>query len=254
MPPAESSRPTTQSDLFASQPQARAGLQAWAPDRWPVAAGWRNLVDRFFASQDGQRLGHFLETRLADGAVIFPPQPLRALELTPPERVRVLILGQDPYHGLGQAQGLAFSVAEGMPVPPSLRNILRERDRDMGPAAGPLRSPDLVRWAHQGVLLLNTVLTVEQGQPASHAGKGWEALTNMVIRSLFQRSEPLVFMAWGAQAQVMLADVPHAHLLLQANHPSPLSASRPPRPFVGCGHFGQANRWLISRGREPLAW
>jgi uracil-DNA glycosylase len=117
-----------------------------------------------------------------------------------------------------------------------------------------LRSPDLVRWAHQGVLLLNTVLTVEQGQPASHAGKGWEALTNMVIRSLFQRSEPLVFMAWGAQAQVMLADVPHAHLLLQANHPSPLSASRPPRPFVGCGHFGQANRWLISRGREPLAW
>lgn len=254
MPRAGSSRPPAQSDLFASPPQAQGGLQAWAPDRWPVAAGWRTLVDRFFASQDGQRLGHFIETRLADGAVIFPSQPLRALELTPPERVRVLILGQDPYHGPGQAQGLAFSVTEGMAVPPSLRNILRERDRDLGAAAGPLRSPDLVRWAHQGVLLLNTVLTVEQGQPASHAGKGWEALTNMIIDRLFRRSEPLVFMAWGAQAQAMLADAPDIHLLLQANHPSPLSASRPPRPFVGCGHFGRANRWLISQGREPLSW
>jgi uracil-DNA glycosylase len=111
-----------------------------------------------------------------------------------------------------------------------------------------------VHWARQGVLLLNTVLTVEQAQPASHAGKGWEVLTHMIVRSLVEGTEPRVFMAWGAQAQALLADVPARHLLLQANHPSPLSASRPPRPFVGCGHFGQANLWLLSQGREPIAW
>lgn len=252
MPRAGSFAPSAQSDLFVSQTQG--GLQAWAPHRWPVAAGWRPLVDQFFASEDGQRLARFVHDRLSAGAAIFPAQPLRALELTEPEQVRVLILGQDPYHGPGQAQGLAFSVAEGLRLPPSLRNILRERDRDLGPAARPMQGGDLVHWAQQGVLLLNTVLTVEQAQPASHAGRGWEALTNIIVRSLAEGSEPRVFMAWGAQAQALLADVPARHLLLQANHPSSLSASRPPRPFLGCGHFGQANRWLLSQGREPIAW
>lgn len=252
MPRARSFAPSAQSDLFVSQTQG--GLQAWAPHRWPVAAGWRPLVDQFFASEDGQRLARFVHDRLSAGAAIFPARPLRALELTEPEQVRVLILGQDPYHGPGQAQGLAFSVAEGLRVPPSLRNMLRERDRDLGPAARPMQGGDLVHWAQQGVLLLNTVLTVEQAQPASHAGRGWEALTNIIVRSLAEGSEPRVFMAWGAQAQALLADVPARHLLLQANHPSPLSASRPPRPFLGCGHFGQANRWLLSQGREPIAW
>lgn len=254
MPRAGVDGPSGTADLFSAYGQSHVALQAWAPAQWPVAAGWRTLVDRFFASGDGQGLGQFVKARLAAGAVIFPVQPLRALELTAVERVKVVILGQDPYHGPGQAQGLAFSVPQGLVVPPSLRNILRERDRDLGPAAGSQRSTDLVRWAQQGVLLLNTVLTVEQGQPTSHAGKGWEVLTNMVVGHLLDRSEPMVFMAWGAHAQAVLTEVPARHLLLQANHPSPLSASRPPRPFLGCGHFGQANRWLISQGREPVAW
>ncbi len=254
MPRAADSRPSGTGDLFSVSVQPHAGLQAWAPAQWPVAAGWRTLVDCFFASAEGQELRQFIEARLAAGAMIFPAQPLRALELTPAERVRVLILGQDPYHGPGQAQGLAFSVPQGQPAPPSLRNILRERDRDLGPAAGSQRNTDLMRWAQQGVLLLNSVLTVEQGRPASHSGKGWEVLTHMIVQSLLGRPEPLVFMAWGAQAQALLAGVPPPHLLLQANHPSPLSAARPPRPFVGCGHFGVANRWLISQGHEPVAW
>lgn len=254
MPRAADPRPFVTGDLFPATGQPHAGLQAWAPAQWPVAAGWRTLVDRFFVSAEGQGLRKFIEARLSAGAVIFPAQPLRALELTAADRVRVVILGQDPYHGPGQAQGLAFSVPQGLTVPPSLRNILRERDRDLGPADGSQGNPDLMRWAEQGVLLLNTVLTVEQGQPASHKGQGWEALTYMIVQSLLAQPEPLVFMAWGAQAQALLVDVPRPHLLLQANHPSPLSAARPPRPFLGCGHFGAANRWLVSQGREPVAW
>lgn len=241
-------------DLFdAVEPSLPANsLEAWDPGPGSVAQGWWPLLERFLAGSEGRRLGSFISARLASGAVIFPSQPLRALQLCGPQEVRVVIVGQDPYHGPGQAQGLAFSVPEGMPRPPSLRNILRERDRDVGPAAGP--SGDLQRWARQGVLLLNTVLTVEQGRPASHAGKGWEALTHMVIRALAEGGKPLVFMAWGAHAQALMTEIPRTHLVLSANHPSPLSASRPPLPFVACGHFGAANRWLVSQGREPIAW
>lgn len=240
--------------LEGMAPPASEALQAWAPQGWPVAPDWRSLVDAFFRSNAGQGLAQFIAGRLADGAVVYPAQPLWALELTALHRVRVVILGQDPYHGPGQAQGLAFSVADGLPPPPSLRNILRERARDLGPSAGPGPSGSLRSWAQQGVLLLNTVLTVEQGQPASHAGKGWEALTNLILQAVMDRLQPVVFMAWGALAQNQLAVLPQRHLLLSANHPSPLSALRPPQPFIGCGHFSAANAWLQAQGQTPVSW
>ncbi len=229
-------------------------LRAWAPDQWPVAPDWQPLLDAYWDSTAGLGLADFIRGRLKAGAVIYPPEPLRALALTPFESVKVVILGQDPYHGPGQAQGLAFAVADGMPVPPSLRNILRERARDLGPQAGLSPGGRLGLWAEQGVLLLNSVLTVEQARPASHAGQGWEVLTSIFLQALMGRSSPTVFMAWGAHAQALVAHLPARHLLLAANHPSPLSATRPPKPFVGCGHFSSANAWLRSRGREPVQW
>lgn len=226
----DTSRPATQ-------------LQAADPAQWPVAPGWQPLVDAFFASARGQGLLAFLQQRLDAGATIFPPQPLRALDLTPPESVRVVILGQDPYHGRGQAEGLAFSVAPGVQLPPSLRNIFKELQRDLGVAfpAWPEPGGSLVKWARNGVLLLNTTLTVEEAQPASHAGKGWEALTDAVIAHVGAAARPAVFMLWGSHAQSKrpLIDA-QRHLVLTSNHPSPLSALRPPVPFIGCGHFGQA--------------
>ncbi|HEY2256347.1 MAG TPA: uracil-DNA glycosylase [Variovorax sp.] len=216
------------------------------PADWPVAPGWQPLVDAFFAEPVGRKLLGFLGERLAAGAVIFPPRPLRALELTPPESVRVVILGQDPYHGRGQAEGLAFSVAPGVALPPSLRNIFKELARDLGtpPPAFPDPGGSLVNWATHGVLLLNTCLTVEEGQAASHAGRGWEVLTDAVIRHVAERARPVVFMLWGAHAQGKRALIDtNRHKVLIANHPSPLSALRPPLPFIGCGHFGLARAW-----------
>ena len=216
------------------------------PADWPVAPGWRPTTEAFFESPTGRKLLDFLQGRLAEGAVIFPPQPLRALELTPPKEVRVVILGQDPYHGRGQAEGLAFSVAPGVALPPSLRNIFKELQRDLGtpPPAFPVPGGSLVKWATHGVLLLNTCLTVEESLPASHAGKGWEVLTDTLIRQVSDGDHPVVFMLWGAHAQSKraLIDVKR-HKVLVANHPSPLSALRPPLPFIGCGHFSQAREW-----------
>jgi uracil-DNA glycosylase len=231
--------------------QAATQLQNAQAQDWPIAAGWQPLVQSFFAGARGQALLAFLAQRLAAGASIFPPQPLRALELTPPDAVRVVILGQDPYHGRGQAQGLAFSVAPGVTLPPSLRNIFKELERDLGvaPPAFPQPGGSLVSWAQQGVLLLNTCLTVEEGQPASHAARGWEALTDAVIAHIAQQlGRPVVFMLWGSHAQSKRALIPadRGHLVLCANHPSPLSALRPPRPFIGCGHFSQARAFKLS--------
>lgn len=216
------------------------------PANWPVAIGWQGLVAHFFDSDKGVALRTFLRQRLDSGAVIFPPAPLRALELTPPEAVRVVILGQDPYHGRGQAEGLAFSVAPGVALPPSLRNIFKELQRDLGepPPAFPSPGGSLVRWARHGVLLLNTCLTVEEGQPASHSGKGWEVLTDSIIQAVSKNAAPVVFMLWGSHAQSKRALIDASrHLVLCANHPSPLSALRPPVPFIGCGHFSQARAW-----------
>ena len=227
------------------------------PADWPVAPGWALLAQDFFSGAVGTRLLAFLRERLAAGATIFPPQPLRALQLTPPEDVRVVILGQDPYHGRGQAEGLAFSVAPGVALPPSLRNIFKELERDLGTPRPAFPNPggSLVKWATQGVLLLNTCLTVEEGKPASHAGKGWEVLTDAVIRHVAEGEHPVVFMLWGSHAQSKRALIDdQRHKVLIANHPSPLSAGRPPLPFIGCGHFGQARAWkeaLAGSGSTP---
>jgi uracil-DNA glycosylase len=218
-----------------------------------LAGGWRDLVAGFAASSEGQAVAAYLASRRAAQAVIFPERPLRALELTPCAEVRVVILGQDPYHGAGQAHGLAFSVPEGVPHPPSLRNIFAELQRDLGcpiPASG-----NLERWARQGVLLLNATLTVEEGQAASHAKCGWQHLTDAVIGALAADPAPRVFMLWGAHAQAK-RELIHAptHGVLLANHPSPLSARRPPLPFLGCGHFSAANVFLAARGQRTVDW
>jgi uracil-DNA glycosylase len=242
----------------AARPAAAAvpgssGLNAWSPESWSAAADWQPVLQPFWTSATGQGLARFIEARLAAGAMIYPAQPLRALELTALADVEVVILGQDPYHGPGQAEGLAFSVPDGVKLPPSLRNIFQEITRDLGgamPASGSLQ-----HWARQGVLLLNTCLTVEQGAPASHARQGWETLTDALIAACSAHESPKVFLLWGAHAQSKsgLIDASR-HLVLQANHPSPLSARRPPVPFMGCGHFGQAQRWLEKNSRKILRW
>lgn len=262
-------------DFFAnSEATASAALHLvdWQPAHWSVAPDWQPVVARFFESAKAQQLARFMAGRLAAGATIYPPQPLRALDLTPLADVRVVILGQDPYHGPGQAEGLAFSVAPGIKLPPSLRNIFKELARDQTsrePTAPSIPLPangSLARWAQQGVLLLNTCLTVEDGRPASHANQGWEALTDEIIEAVTCSDGPVVFMLWGAHAQRMAETVrrlgvtteggatPARHLILSANHPSPLSALRPPQPFLGCGHFSQTNAFLQQHGCPPIAW
>lgn len=206
---------------------------------------WAPLLQAWAASAVGRSLIEQVDARLAAGATIFPDHVFRALTLTPLSQVRVLILGQDPYHGPGQAEGLAFSVPPGQRLPPSLRNIAKELQRDLGlalPASG-----CLLAWARQGVLLLNTSLTVEQAQPASHAKLGWQVLTDKIVYAVAEHPRPKVFLLWGAHAQAKAPRVAAAgvqHLVLQCNHPSPLSAARPPLPFVGCGHFGLAQSFL----------
>jgi uracil-DNA glycosylase len=222
-----------------------------------VAPDWRELVERWRASGKGRALIERVEARRRAGAVIYPADPLRALALTPRAQVQVVILGQDPYHGPGQAEGLAFSVPNGVRAPPSLRNILAEVGRDLGIA--PPAGTSLASWARQGVLLLNTVLTVEDGAPGSHAGFGWEALTDALIQALSRSDQPLAFLFWGAHAAAKLAvfeaEQRARHCVLLANHPSPLSARRGPSPFIGCGHFRAAIEFL-SRDpqRTPIDW
>lgn len=229
-------------------------LGAWDPAAWELAGDWLATVQPFLASEAGRQLCAYIQQRLARGAVIYPSQPFRALALTPLAEVAVVILGQDPYHGAGQAHGLAFSVPEGIKPPPSLRNIFKELARD--PQVEPENHPggSLERWARQGVLLLNTCLTVEDGQPASHSKQGWEALTDQLISAVSAKPEPVVFMLWGAHAQAKQALIASRHKVLLANHPSPLSALRPPRPFIACGHFSAANDFLKSHGRRPVKW
>jgi uracil-DNA glycosylase len=232
-------------------------LLRWEPEQWPLAEGWAPVVEAFLASTTGLRLASFIRERLAAGAVIYPPRPFRALELTPLHKVKAVILGQDPYHGPGQAEGLAFSVRPGVKLPPSLRNIFKElrcEPDEPLPAHG-----SLVEWAQRGVLLLNTSLTVEDGQPGSHAKKGWEVLTDALLTKVAAHASPCVYMLWGAHAQAkaaLIEETAARHereaLVLQANHPSPLSANRPPMPFLGCGHFGVAREWLAARGYSSV--
>ena len=230
-------------------------LSEWRPSAWPVADDWRGVVDAFLRKPEGLQLAEFVTHRIAAGATIYPVQPLLALALTPLSQVKVVIIGQDPYHGPGQAQGLAFSVAPGLRVPPSLRNIYKELQRDLGLA--PASNGCLRRWASQGVLLLNTCLSVEDAQPGSHAGRGWEVLTDEIVRTVEQQHDQVVFLLWGAHAQrkqALLEKSAAAGRVLLANHPSPLSATRGPVPFIGCGHFGRANSLLEDWGRGGIKW
>lgn len=248
----------SENSAAVSLSESVAQLRDWEPEAWTMDASWQAAVTPFWSSAQGINLADFVRGRLAQGAVVYPPQPLRALALTPLASVKVVILGQDPYHGLGQAEGLAFSVAQGVRVPPSLRNIFKELQREglLDSAAASLTQyGSLQRWAREGVLLLNTCLTVEDGKPASHAGQGWEALTDALLTHVAATAPVCVYLLWGAHAQAKAELVAHvaaqngrAALVLKANHPSPLSALRPPAPFIGCGHFEQAQTWLAVRG------
>lgn len=205
-----------------------------------------------------RELDLFLAGRLADNAIIFPKRPFRALLEIDPEDVQVVILGQDPYHGPNQAQGLAFSVPDDCRIPPSLRNMFAELAREYPDTFAQQRN-SLIRWAKRGALLLNTSLTVEAHQPASHAKRGWETITDAILTKVLQEPRPKVFLLWGAHAQskeALLQKNPPAGpaLVLKANHPSPLSALRPPRPFIGCGHFLAANQWLQEHGETGIDW
>lgn len=213
---------------------------------------WLSHLEGEFEQPYMQKLRDFLLTRKQHQAVIYPPGKLifNALNSTPFDRVRVVILGQDPYHGPGQAHGLCFSVLPGVRTPPSLANIYREIESDLGmtlPDHGSLQS-----WADQGVLLLNAVLTVERGQAGSHQGKGWEIFTDAVVQKLNDKREGLVFMLWGSYAQKKGSVIDRRkHLVLKAPHPSPLSAHR---GFLGCRHFSKANDYLQQHGQQPIDW
>ena len=217
-----------------------------------LEASWRERVGEYLRRPDMRALAAFLRSEKAAGKRIHPDgsQIFAALEATPFDQVKVVILGQDPYHGPGQAHGLCFSVPAGVDVPPSLLNIFKELERDLGiarPAHGNLQA-----WARQGVLLLNAVLTVEGGRAGAHQGKGWEGFTDHVIQTLSRERDGLVFMLWGSYAQAkgrVIDD--RRHCVLRAPHPSPLSAHR---GFIGCGHFSAANRWLQGRGLAPIDW
>ena len=232
-----------------------ADLQPGWLDRAHVHASWQDLVQDFWQSPTGTSLSGFIEARLKSGAHIFPPEPLRVLRTTPLSEVKVVILGQDPYHALGQAEGLAFSVQNGIKMPPSLRNIFKELQSDLH--IQPPMSGSLLPWTAQGVLLLNTCLSVEQGEAGSHAKRGWETLTDRLIQAVAARPQPCVFMLWGSYAQAKSTLIRSAaggpQLVLEANHPSPLSALRGPAPFRGCRHFSQAQAWLADHG-QPLNW
>lgn len=220
-----------------------------------VPAAWRTVTSPFAGSAVGHALQAFVDQRVRDGAIVYPATPFRALDLTSPADVRVVILGQDPYHGPGQAQGLAFSVSPGQRPPPSLRNMLSEVRSDTGTPS--ICQDDLTSWAEQGVLLLNTVLTVEDGAPQSHAGRGWELLTDALLAHVADAGVPIVMMLWGAAAQRKRGALEReGHRVLAANHPSPLSARRAPMPFIGCRHFSQANSLLatLRPGTPPIRW
>lgn len=225
----------------------------WLNDQFDaVPLTWRDVTQAFRQTSQAQQLIAQVEST----DEVYPGEVFAALHLTPLSDVRVVILGQDPYHGPGQAHGLAFSVPHGVAIPPSLRNIRKELLRDLK-----LTMPEhgcLQAWAERGVLLLNTVLTVSPGEAASHAGWGWEALTDRLIAAVAARPQPKVFMLWGAHAQKKRPLIEAAAgsgpcLILQSNHPSPLSATRGPAPFVGCGHFSQAQAFLQRQG-SSLDW
>ncbi len=217
-----------------------------------IEPSWREALQSEFDKPYFAELVRFLHQEKAAGKTIFPPggQIFRAFDLCPLDRTRVVILGQDPYHGYGQAMGLCFSVPPGVPAPPSLRNIFREVETDLGIRMS--GSPDLTPWARQGVLLLNATLTVRAHQAGSHQNKGWETFTDAVIHKLAESRHHLVYILWGSYAQKKGAFIDGSrNLVLKSAHPSPLSAYR---GFFGNKHFSKANDYLIATGQEPIEW
>jgi uracil-DNA glycosylase len=216
-----------------------------------IEPSWQELLQTEFDQPYFESLAEFVRDEYSRKTV-YPPAPLifNSFDQCPYDRVKVVILGQDPYHGPGQAHGLCFSVNDGVQHPPSLQNIFKEINRDLGmpvPASG-----NLTRWAQQGVLLLNATLTVEAHQAGSHQHKGWESFTDAVIRLLAESKQGLVFMLWGSYAQQKAAFVDqNKHLVLKTVHPSPLSAYR---GFIGCGHFSAANDYLVRNGKDAVLW
>lgn len=214
---------------------------------------WKQPLAHAFLAPYMTVLRQFLADERREGKVIFPPpaEYFNALNTTPLSKVKVVILGQDPYHGPGQAHGLCFSVRKGVRPPPSLQNVFREIQMDLGIPPAP--HGELTHWAEQGVLLLNSVLTVQAGNAASHQGRGWEQFTDEVVKVLNDQCENLVFLLWGSYAQrkgqMIDAD---KHLVLKATHPSPMAANR--GGFFGCRHFSQANAWLEKHGQTPIDW
>lgn len=216
-----------------------------------IAEDWKAILQEEFNKPYFEELVSFVKDEYGRGTVYPAGRNIfRAFDRCPVDKLKVVIIGQDPYHGPGQANGLCFSVGEGVPFPPSLRNILQEVRDDVG-APIPL-SGELERWAEQGVLLLNAVLTVRAHEAASHAGHGWEHFTDAVVKAIAERKEGIVYMLWGSYAQKKgsIAD-PSRNLILKAVHPSPLSAYR---GFFGCKHFSAANAYLTSIGKEPIEW
>ena len=216
-----------------------------------IEESWREALAEEFDKPYFAELVRTLHAEKAAGKQIYPPggQIFRAFDLCPLKDVKVVILGQDPYHGYGQAMGLSFSVPDGVPAPPSLKNIFKEIEDDLGVKMS--GRPNLEKWARQGVLLLNAVLTVRAGEPTSHAGIGWQTFTDAVIRCISDRCRGVVFMLWGnyARSKAPLIDASR-HFVLQAAHPSPLARGA----FFGCRHFSRANAILRSEGREPVDW
>ena len=220
-----------------------------------VPDSWKPVLDPVLESEQARVLGGWLREEEEAGKTVYPPrgQRLKALELTPLDAVKVVILGQDPYHGPGQAMGLAFSVPEGVKLPPSLRNIYKELEADLGVA--PPASGDLSKWARQGVLLLNNTLTVEDGKAGSHAGRGWGAVTDACVAAVAKREVPSAFILWGSHAQAKAKRIAGLrdgrHLLIESPHPSPLSAYR---GFFGSKPFSRANVFLEANGRGTVDW
>ena len=216
------------------------------------APGWQPWLKGEFEEPYMQSLSEFLQQEIAQGKTIYPAQEnwFHALEATPLDQVKVVIIGQDPYHQAGQAHGLSFSVPPGIKVPPSLVNIYKELQSDLDIV--PAKHGYLESWAQQGVLLLNAVLTVEDSQAAAHQKKGWEQFTDRIIATVNERCENVVFLLWGSYAQKKGAVIdPVKHLVLESAHPSPLAAYR---GFFGCKHFSQANEYLVLNGKKPIDW
>ncbi|AGF47222.1 uracil-DNA glycosylase [Candidatus Kinetoplastibacterium desouzaii TCC079E] len=222
-----------------------------------ISCSWKEEISKYFSLNNLRNTFNFLENRLSEGIIIYPSNPFRAIHITNTiSKINIVIIGQDPYHNNGQANGLAFSINSNSHPPPSLKNIYKELSIEYKQFTFE-KEYNLISWANQGVLLLNNILTVEDSKPMSHKNKGWELFTDAIIKAVANDNNPKVFMLWGLQAQEkerIIKNQNNHHLILKANHPSPLSANRKPIPFIGCNHFINANRWLHLNKKNTIKW